>query len=63
MRFVASSEVPGFSTQCMRKSYSRKFGRNSSPRNGAVAAVRRNRIARAPSAVRGRSTNAGSILR
>ena len=39
MRRIASSEVPGFSTQCIRKSYSRKFGRNSSPRNGTVAAV------------------------
>ena len=34
IRFMASSEVPGFSTQCMRKSYSLNSGRNSSPRNG-----------------------------
>ena len=38
-RRIASSEVPGFSTQCIRKSYSWKFGRNSSPRNGNAAAV------------------------
>ena len=26
MRRMASSDVPGFSTQCIRKSYSLKFG-------------------------------------
>ena len=38
-RRIASIEVPGFSTQCIKKSYSRKLGRNSSPRNGTVRAV------------------------
>ena len=43
----------------MRKSYSRKFGRNSLPRNGAVAA-RRNRIARAPAPTRVPATGAAT---
>ena len=39
IRRIASSDVPGFSTQCIRKSYSLKCGRNSSPRNGNATAV------------------------
>ena len=63
MRRIASIDVPGFSTQCMRKSYSRKLGRNSSPRNGTVNVVTSSSTASEPSAVFGRSTKAGSICR
>ena len=41
MRVIASSDVPGFSTQCIRKSVSWKFGRNSSPRSGTASAGQR----------------------
>ena len=34
MRDMACSEVPGFSTQCIKKSYSLKLGRNSWPSSG-----------------------------
>ena len=46
IRRIASRDVPGFSTQCIRKSYSLKCGRNSSPRNGK--AHRRERRATPP---------------
>ena len=31
IRRIASRDVPGFSTQCIRKSFSWKLGMNSSP--------------------------------
>ena len=63
MRVIASSDVPGFSTQCMRKSVSLKSGRNSSPSRGTAMAVIANATATNAAAQRGRATSHGSIAR
>ena len=53
-RRMASSEVPGFSIQCIRKSFSWKSGRNSSPRPRTPNPVATNAAARITSAQPGR---------
>ena len=63
MRRMASSEVPGFSTQCIRKSYSLKCGRNSSPRNENVPSATAIDTAMMPSARRGAPMSDGNTRR
>ena len=62
-RCIASTDVPGFSTKCIRKSVSWKCGRNSCPSRAAAAPVTRNASTSANSAMYGRATNAGRTAR
>ena len=65
IRRIASSDVPGFSTKCIRKSFSWKFGQEllAQPRDGAspVSGERDDQDARPPATAG--ATSAGSIAR
>ena len=60
---MASSDVPGFSIQCIRKSFSWKSGRNDSPRPRTPKPVATNAAARSTIAQPGRRASGGRIAR
>ena len=63
MRRMASRDVPGFSTQCMRKSVSLKLGRNSSPSLRMARPVQTKATSNTSNAVPGRVMKRGNIAR
>ena len=63
LRSIASMDVPGFSPQCIRKSYSWKFGRNSSPSRLQTTTVPANATTNTSMAIPGRLITPGKTLR
>ena len=63
MRSISSTDVPGFSMKCIKKSVSWNSGRNSWPKCVAPAALSANVPAITPSAVYGRASSPGKTPR